>query len=89
MSVAFSPEKGLREKAYQDKPGGMPQPVEEHSPCLQQAIPTVRRGLSTHQNEKAFNDTPNATSWELAANMENAPQLVEAFHLAYPDKPSP
>ena len=47
------------------------------------------RGLVYLVEWKGFNGTPDATSWELPANVENAPQLVEAFHLAYPDKPSP
>jgi len=38
---------------------------------------------------KGFDHTPNATSWEPPEHLENATDLVQAFHLAYPDKPSP
>jgi len=34
-----------------------------------------------------FDDTTESTSWEPAENVQNAPDLVRAFHQAYPDKP--
>ena len=33
--------------------------------------------------------TPNDQSWEYAANLSNAAELVTAFHRQYPCKPSP
>ena len=36
-----------------------------------------------------FDDTAESTSWEPAENVQNAPDLVKAFHQAYPDKPKP
>ena len=38
---------------------------------------------------KGFDNTPNATSWEPLEHLANATNLVQAFHQAYPDKPSP
>src|SRR5882724_8877108 len=38
---------------------------------------------------KGFDHTPDATSWEPPEHLKNATNLVKAFHLAYPDKPSP
>ena len=36
-----------------------------------------------------FDNTADATSWEPEENVRNAPDLVRAFHRAYPDKPKP
>ena len=36
-----------------------------------------------------FDNTADATSWEPEENVRNAPDLVRAFHCAYPDKPRP
>jgi hypothetical protein len=33
--------------------------------------------------------TPNDRTWEPAENVANAPQLLEEFHRAYPNKPGP
>ena len=38
---------------------------------------------------KGFNNTPDATSWELPEHLANAPDAVHAFHQAYPAKPAP
>ena len=38
---------------------------------------------------KGFDNTPDATSWEPPEHLANAPNMVQAFHQAYPDKPSP
>jgi len=38
---------------------------------------------------KGFDNTPDATSWEPPDHLANATDLVQAFHRAYPDKPSP
>ena len=38
---------------------------------------------------KGFDNAPNAMSWEPPKNLGNAPDLFQAFHLTYPDKPSP
>jgi len=38
---------------------------------------------------KGFDNTPDATSWELPEHLENAPDVVQAFHQAYPDKLAP
>src|SRR5467141_3171936 len=38
---------------------------------------------------KGFDNTPNATSWEPPDHLANAIDLVQAFHRAYPVKPSP
>src|SRR5467141_2565681 len=38
---------------------------------------------------KGFDNTPDATSWEPPDHLVNATDLVQAFHRAYPDKPSP
>jgi len=37
---------------------------------------------------KGFDNTPDATSWEPPKHLAHAPDLVQAFHRAYPDKPS-
>src|SRR5882672_8780829 len=37
---------------------------------------------------KGFDNTPDATSWEPPKHLVNATNLVQAFHQAYPDKPS-
>ena len=37
---------------------------------------------------KGFDNTPEATSWEPPEHLAHAPDLVQAFHRAYPDKPS-
>src|SRR5882672_6499763 len=37
---------------------------------------------------KCFDNTPDATSWEPPEHLANATDLVQAFHWAYPDKPS-
>ena len=34
-----------------------------------------------------FDNTVDATSWEPEENIQNAPDLIQAFHCAYPDKP--
>ena len=36
-----------------------------------------------------FDDTAESTSWEPAKNVQSAPDLVRAFHRAYPDKLKP
>src|SRR5882724_10104161 len=38
---------------------------------------------------KGFDKTLDATSWEPPEHLENAPDVVQAFHQAYPDKPAP
>jgi len=38
---------------------------------------------------KGFDNTPNAMSWELPEHLVNAPNVVQSFHKAYPDKPAP
>jgi len=38
---------------------------------------------------KGFDNTPDAMSWELPEHLSNAPDLVQEFHQAYPDKPAP
>ena len=38
---------------------------------------------------KGFDNTPDATSWEPPEHLANAPNMVQAFHQAYPDKPAP
>ena len=38
---------------------------------------------------KGFDNTSESTSWEPEANVQNAPDLVRAFHRAYPAKPKP
>jgi len=38
---------------------------------------------------KGFDNTPNATSWEPPEHLMNAPNVVQAFHQAYPDKLAP
>ena len=36
-----------------------------------------------------FNNMADATSWDHEENVWNAPDLIKAFHSAYPDKPRP
>jgi len=38
---------------------------------------------------RGFNNTPDAMSWEPPEHLENAPDLGQAFHQAYQDKPAP
>jgi len=38
---------------------------------------------------KGFDNTPDAMSGEPPENLENAPNIVQAFHQAYPDKLAP
>src|SRR5882724_3180251 len=38
---------------------------------------------------KGFDNMPNATSWEPPEHLANAPNMVQAFHQAYPNKPAP
>ena len=38
---------------------------------------------------KGFDNTPDAMSWEPPKHLANAPDIVQAFHQAYPDKPAP
>jgi hypothetical protein len=38
---------------------------------------------------KGYEDANDPTSWEPAENLRNAPELVQAFHKAYPAKPKP
>ena len=38
---------------------------------------------------KGFDNTPDAMSWEPPEHLTNAPNVVQAFHKAYPDKPGP
>ncbi|MBW0491759.1 hypothetical protein O181_031474 [Austropuccinia psidii MF-1] len=38
---------------------------------------------------KAFSKDPERTTWELAFNLTNSPDLVKDFHSLYPDKPGP
>jgi hypothetical protein len=38
---------------------------------------------------KGYEETEDRTTWEPASNLENSPELVAAFHAAYPDKPKP
>jgi len=37
---------------------------------------------------KGFDNTPDAMSWE-PPKLTNAPNVIQAFHQAYPDKPAP
>ena len=37
---------------------------------------------------KGFDNTPDATTWEPPEHLANATDLVQAFHRAYPNKPS-
>ena len=38
---------------------------------------------------EGFDNTPDAMSWEPPEHLINAPDVVQAFHQAYPDKPAP
>jgi len=38
---------------------------------------------------RGFNNTPDAMSWEPPEHLANAPDVVQTFHQAYPDKPAP
>jgi len=38
---------------------------------------------------KGFDNTPDATSWEPPEHLVNTPDIVQAFHQAYPDKLAP
>jgi len=38
---------------------------------------------------KGFDNTPDAMSWETPKHLANTPDVVQAFHQAYPDKPAP
>src|SRR5882724_2861607 len=38
---------------------------------------------------KGFDNTHDATSWEPPKHLINAPDVVQEFHQAYPDKPAP
>jgi len=38
---------------------------------------------------KGFDNTPDATSLELPEHLVNAPDVVQEFYQAYPDKPAP
>jgi len=38
---------------------------------------------------KGFDNMPDATSWEPPEHLANAPDVVQAFHQAYPNKPAP
>jgi len=38
---------------------------------------------------KGFDNTAESTSWEPKGNVWNAPNLIQAFHWAYPNKPKP
>ena len=38
---------------------------------------------------KGFDNTPNAMSWELPEHLANAPDMVQKFHQAYPEKLAP
>jgi len=38
---------------------------------------------------KGFDNMPNATSWEPLEHLANAPDMVQAFHQAYPNKLAP
>jgi len=46
-------------------------------------------GLLYLMEWKGFDNTPDATSWEPPDHLANVPSLVQAFHRAYSDKPSP
>src|SRR5882724_7589539 len=46
-------------------------------------------GLLYLDKWKGFENTPDATSWEPPKHLTNAPDVVQAFHQAYPDKPAP
>ena len=37
---------------------------------------------------KGFDNTPDATSWEPPKHLVNAPDIVQVFFQAYPDKPA-
>ena len=37
---------------------------------------------------KGFDNTPDAMSWDPPEHLENAPDMVKAFHQAYPDNPA-
>jgi len=50
----------------------------------------VARGWTALPGQwKGIDNTPDATSWELPEHLTNAPNVVQAFHHAYPDKPAP
>ncbi|MBW0547149.1 hypothetical protein O181_086864, partial [Austropuccinia psidii MF-1] len=38
---------------------------------------------------KGFSQYPEISTWELAKNLKNFPELVKNFHSLYPDKPGP
>jgi len=38
---------------------------------------------------KGFDSTPDVMSWELPEHLVHAPDMVQAFHQAYPDKLAP
>ena len=48
-----------------------------------------RSGLLYLVEWLGFDNTADATSWEPEENIQNAPNLVQAFHHAHPDKPRP
>jgi len=57
---------------------------------LDSRIDHCRRGsgLLSLVEWKGFDNTPNAMSWEPPEHLVNAPEMVQAFHQAYPDKPA-
>ena len=46
-------------------------------------------GLLYLMEWSGFDNMVDATSWEPEENVQNAPDLVQVFHRAYPDKPRP
>ena len=46
-------------------------------------------GLLYLMEWKGFDNTPDEMSWEPPEHLANAPDVVQAFHQAYPDKPTP
>src|SRR5882724_9313545 len=46
-------------------------------------------GLLYLMEWKGFDNTPDATSWEPPEHLANTPNVVQAFHQDYPDKPAP
>jgi len=38
---------------------------------------------------RGFDNTPDAMSWEPPEHLTNAPDIIQAFHQTYSDKPAP
>jgi hypothetical protein len=46
-------------------------------------------GLMYRVRWKGYDDNAESLTWEIAANLSNAPDLIADFHARYPDKPRP